>query len=199
MDFTISKPNLNSALRQMLQGQKTGSNETVDLTITQNTLTVVITGRSIELPVETGEIGSASLPASVLQGVKRVLRTYQEDSFRIRVFPGKLKLQGYTITEPRITLRNVGKRIIDIPADALDLDLLSIPLLFTREEIEESALSAKVLDAQHRLSLSMESATHSLNAVGVTHQEIRDIVTTKIRTHATGLGNNILFNHGNDT
>jgi hypothetical protein len=197
MDFIISNPNLNSALRQMLQGQNAGSNETVDMTITQNTLTVVITGRSIELPVETGEIGSASLPASVLQGVKRVLPTYQEDSFRIRVSPGKLKLQGYTITEPRIILRNVSKRIIDIPADALDLDLLSIPLLFTREEIEESALSAKVLDAQHRLSLSMESATRSLNAVGVTHHEIRDIVTLKIRTHATGLGN-ILFDHGND-
>jgi hypothetical protein len=181
----------------MLQGQKAGSNETVDMTVTQNTLVVVITGRSIELPVKTGEVGSASLPASVLQGIKRVLRTYQEDSFRIRVSTGKLKLQGYAISEPRITLRNVSKRIIDIPADALDLDLLAIPLLFTREEIEKSALAAKVLDAQHRLSHSMESATRSLNAVGMTHQEIRDIVTAKIRTHASGLGN-ILFNHGTD-
>lgn len=88
------------------------------------------------------------------------------------------------MSDPRITLRNVSKRIIDIPADAPDLDLLSISLLFTQEEIEECALSAKVLDAQSRLSNSIEWATDRLKIVGVTRNEIRDLVKPKIENHA---------------
>lgn len=44
------------------------------MTVTQASLVVVITGRAIEVDIENGVIGSASIPASVLQQINASCR-----------------------------------------------------------------------------------------------------------------------------
>jgi hypothetical protein len=66
MDFTIAKCDFDRALRQVLQGRKADSTDLVDMTADRAALTVVVTGRSIEVPIEARIIGSFSIPIGVL-------------------------------------------------------------------------------------------------------------------------------------
>jgi hypothetical protein len=62
MDFMVDKEEIDQALRQILQGRDAQGLEVVDFTAGRETLTIVATGRSIEFPIEAGEIGSVSVP-----------------------------------------------------------------------------------------------------------------------------------------
>lgn len=98
MDFVIATDDLDSALEQILQGRKDTVGEVVDLTADRATLTVVATGRSIEVPIEAEAIGSAIVPIKVIFGAKRMsvssrmsifacVSAMVSFAFRIRRFP----------------------------------------------------------------------------------------------------------------
>jgi hypothetical protein len=187
VDLMLAKRDLASALRQVLQGFKANSREMADLTAARTTLTIVVTGRSEECDAEIGVSGTASIPISTLAGLKRILSTYSDDQIRLRVSEGKLRFQNTNITDPAIAIRRIAKRIIDIPADAHPSDLLSLPHLFTAEEIEESSLMSKVLDAQKTFANDLDSAAAILMKYGIARHELRYLADAKIERHSEGL------------
>ncbi|MGP8268491.1 MAG: hypothetical protein ACLQLH_00335 [Terracidiphilus sp.] len=152
MDFQIKKTDFNTALRQILQGRKADSSDLVDMTADRSMLTVVVTGRSIEIPIEAQERGSFSIPIGVLFKMKRISGTYDDKEFRIRVSEGKFRLQGMTTSHPDIKTRPIARRIIDIPEDASARDILSLPLIFSMDGIEDCGLYLKLLNAQKKMA-----------------------------------------------
>ena len=124
MDFLIGKRDFTSALRQILQGRKADSVDMVDMTADRSTLTVVVTGRSIEVPIEAQERGSFSIPIGVLFKMKRISGTYEDENFRIRINEGRFRLQGMSTSHPDIKTRSIARRVIDIPEDAIPRDIL---------------------------------------------------------------------------
>jgi hypothetical protein len=148
MDFTIAKCDFDRALRQVLQGPKADSQDLVDMSADRSALTVVVTGRSIEVPIEARIVGSFSIPIGVLFRMKRASGTYEDKNFRIRVWEGEFRLQKMSFSHPGIVARAIARRIIDIPEDAIPSDFLSLPLIFSVDEIEDCGLHAKVLNAQ---------------------------------------------------
>jgi hypothetical protein len=199
MDFLIAKTDLASALRQMLLGQQPTSDEMVDITAhAAGSAVFVITGRSVDVPAQVAELGTASAPASVLHRLKSILKTYKEDPLRIRITPGRVRVENTAISEPRIVLRNIASRIIDVPTNARDLDLLALPFLFTTEEISDSNLTTRVLNAQQSLSDSISWAASSLASLGVTSDEVRQLVESKIRAYAATLTPNLFGKSGQE-
>ena len=85
MDFVIGKDDFDAALAQILQGRKDAVGEVVDLTADRTTLTVVATGRSIEVPIVAQVIGSAVVPIKVIFGAKRMSASYQDERLRLRI------------------------------------------------------------------------------------------------------------------
>jgi hypothetical protein len=183
----LARKDLASALRQILQGFKADSRELADLTAAGAALTIVVTGRSEELDAEVGVTGTASIPIGTLAGLKRILSTYSDDQVRLRVSDGKLRFQNTDITDPAIATRKIAKRIIDIPAEAHPADLLSLPHIFTAEEIEESSLMSKVLNAQKTFASDLDSAAVVLMKYGVGRHDLRNLADAKIKRHADGL------------
>jgi hypothetical protein len=195
MDFQISKTDFNAALRQILQGRKAESPDVVDMTADRSALTVVVTGRSIEVPIEAQERGSYSIPIGVLFKIKKIGGTYDEKEFRIRVSDGKFRLQGMSVSHPAIKARPIARRIIDIPEDAIARDILSLPLIFSVDEIEDCGLHGKLLDAQKRLGAALDSASSSMREYGFERNELSAMAKLKIKAHADAM-KHVLFDSG---
>ncbi len=187
MDFEIKKSDFTSALRQILQGRKADSADLVDMTADRSTLTVVVTGRSIEIPIEAQERGSFTIPIGVLFKMKKISGTYDDETFRIRINEGKFRLQGISTSNPDIKPRTVARRIIDIPDDAIPRDILSLPLIFSVDEIEDCGLHVKLLEAQKRMADDINSAYKTLSSYGFNRDELSAMAKVKIKSHADAM------------
>lgn len=188
MEFQISKSDFTAALRQILQGRKADSADVVDMTADRKTLTVVVTGRSIGVPIEARERGSFSVPIGLLFKMKRVSGTYDDPTFRVCISEGKFRLQGMTTAHPGIKARPIARRIIDIPEDALPRDILSLPLIFSVDEMEDCGLHLKLLEAQEKMAEALNSAYDLLWPYGFDRNEISAMARLKIKAHADADG-----------
>ena len=192
MDFQIGKKQLNTVLRQILQGRTTNSSDIVDMTIDGNALTVVVTGTSTSVDIEAQQRGSFSVPIAVLFKIKKIAGTYEEDPLRIRIAEGKFRLQGMSIANPDIQPRQIARRIIDIPEDALPRDILALPLIFSIDEIEDCGLHTKLLKAQKKMAEDIDRAATTLRPYGFNRNELAAMAKIKIKTNADSL-KNVLF------
>ncbi len=187
MDFEISKKDFTAVLRQMLQGRKADSADVVDMTAERSTLIVVVTGRSVEVPIEAQERGSFSIPIGVLFKMKRISGTYDEAKFRIRISEGKFRLQGMSTSHPDIKARPIARRVIDIPEDALPRDILSLPVIFSVDEIEDCGLHVRLLEAQKKMADDLNSAYETLRPYGFNRNELSTMAKVKIKDHADAM------------
>lgn len=192
MDFEISRKDFTTALKQMLQGRKPESTNLVDMTAGDSMLTVVATGTSIEVPIQAQECGSFSVPISVLFKVKRISGTYHDPAFRVHVADGRFQLQKTSISHPGILARRIARRIVDIPEDALACDVLSLPLIFSVDEIEDCGLHVRVLEAQQRMPEDVDSVYDLLLPYGFDRSEINGLLQSKIAVRAEAM-KRILF------
>ena len=187
MDYQLSKTDFDTALRQILQRRKADSADVVDMTAGRSVLTVVVTGRSIKVPIEAQERGSFSIPIGVLFKMKRVSGTYDEKVIRVRVSEGKFRLQGMTTSHPYIKARPIARRIIGIPEDAIARDILSLPLIFSVDEIEDCGLHVKLLNAQKKMAEALDSAYSTLGEYGFDRKELSTMAKLKIKAHADAM------------
>lgn len=184
MDFEISKKDFASALRQVLQGRKPDSADLVDMTAEREKLTLVVTGTSVEIPIEAQERGSFSIPVGVLFKVKRISTTYDDPCLRIRISEGRFRLQGMSTSHPGIKLRQIARRVIDIPQDARPQDILSLPLIFSVDEIEDCGLHVRLLEAQKKMTEDVNRASELLAPYGFVRDELRAMANRNIKAHS---------------
>lgn len=84
-------------------------------------------------------------------------------------------------------MKRIARRIIDIPDDARPMDVLALRHIFSVDEIEDSGLHVKVLDAQSELTRALESASLTLSDYGFEQAELIAMAETKIKEHSNGL------------
>jgi hypothetical protein len=187
MDLMIDRKELDKALRQILQGRDASCPDVVDFTAGRESLTIVVTGRSVEVDIEASEIGSVSVPITVVAKLKKVCKTYEKEQVRLRATEGRIRVEGMSIANAEIRMRKIARRVIDIPQDARALDVLSLRHIFTAVEIEDSELSAKVIDEEKKLADRLDSAASSLADYGISRNELRTLAVSRIRENAPSL------------
>jgi hypothetical protein len=187
MDFSIAKKNFNSALRQILLGFKSDSGEMVDLTADRGTLSIVVKGTSVEVPIAIQTSGSASVPISIIAAVRKISRSYKDKSFRIRIVDRSIRLQASSFSHDGISMRRIACRVIDIPEEARKLDLLSLPFIFSVDEIEECGYLGNLLEAQKDLAQTLDSVAWSLARYGFSRSELLAMTEAKIRKNTVSL------------
>lgn len=84
---------------------------------------------------------------------------------RIRIDSGRFRVESFGYSHPDIELKQIGTRIADLPINAGVLDALAIQKLFSAEEIAESGLAARVVEAQEKAIQAVERAA----VVGIVH------------------------------
>ncbi len=187
MDLMVDRKEFDKALRQILQGRNAQGTDVVDFTAARDTLTVVATGRSVEIAIEAAEIGSASLPIGVVAKLKKIGKTYDSEKVRIRVSEGRVRMEGMSIANAEIRMRKIARRVIDIPQDARPMDVLSLRHIFTHHEIEESELGAKVLDEEAKLANALDWSARGLADYGVSRQDLSRLAESRIRENVPSL------------
>lgn len=188
MDLMFDRKEFDKALQQILQGRNASGPDVVDFTATQETLTVVVTGRSVEIPIEAQEIGSVRVPIAVVAKLKMTAKTYKEkERLLLHASKGQIRLEGMTIKNEGIQLRKVARRAIDIPQDASQIDILALPRVRSAAEIEESELGGKVRAAEKKLKSRLDSAAKSLAEYGISRDHLHAMVEAQIRENALSL------------
>lgn len=187
MDLIIRKEDLISVIHQIVQGRQQTSSDLVDLTVVGSNLNVVVTGRSIDIPIEAKTDGSARLPIAVMFGLNRSIMSYKEEGLRLRITKGNLRIQNTTVTNADIVMIKPGKRPINIPSEALPLDVLSLPILFNLQQIKDSGLETTLLEAQRKLAADIKSACSILSAYGFTPRDLSAAAKQKLDAYAHSL------------
>ena len=79
----------------------------------------------------------------------------------------------------------------DLPVDAGFLDTLAMVKLFSAEEIAESGLAARVLDAQEKATAAIEGATTWLSPFEIPREEVRRLLDAQLGKRASELKSNL--------
>jgi hypothetical protein len=183
MEFVIEKKAFDSAMRQVLLGRKTTPDDLIDLTAEAAMLTVVALGTSVQVPIVCETTGSVSVTAGDIAKLKKISTTYKPGPIRIRIGQGRIRIQN-TAFSARVSEKKVARRVIDIPNDAGAMDLLSLPAIFSVDEIEDCGLHSRVLEAQKKLSDRMEFEVSWLSDYGFTRAELITMVEAKLKAHS---------------
>ena len=183
MEFVIAKKDFDSAVKQILAGREATSMEPVDLTVGRSSLRLGAMGTDVEVPVETKTTGVARLSIRNIAGLKRISRTYKTALINIRVADGHIRFERTSIRIDSPDAKNT-RRVIDIPSDARAMDLIALQEIFSAEEIEESGLLPKVLEAKETKEKTLEAAASSLHKYEFTWSELSSMAENKLKAHA---------------
>jgi hypothetical protein len=183
IDFVIEKRSLDSAIKQVLFGRSGAYEDLVDLKVERSMLTLVAMGTNVEVPVTSDASESVSISVGDLARLKKVSATYKAGPVRIRIGDGRIRFQNTSIGVSASEATN-ARRVIDIPNDASVLDLVSLPAIFSSQEIEHCGLQARVQKAKESVARMLLSAVSSMGEFGFTHAEVNTMADAKLKSHA---------------
>jgi hypothetical protein len=155
--------------------------EYVDLNATNDEVELVMTGMSSTFPAEVQTGGYARIPYLAFERLSLALKTLPAKPLSLSIGPGQLKVGTFTFNHSGITLRPIGARIADLPVNPSLLDVLSLLVRFREEELEDSGLLPRVMEAQKEAADLIDSAASTLSPVGVTRQALSQFVQEQLQ------------------
>jgi hypothetical protein len=182
--FIIRKSKLKSELAKIQKVYKGISKKTphasLELTITDGLLTLVVPGVKLELPCKTTSTVKASIGFHYFYEIIKTWRdliiecTIIDDEMLIGV--SKFKVQTTFFEDDKIL------RSIKLPINYTDYHLLQLENRgFTIDELRFNKLEFEVYHAQKRLKFTINKTKDLLGVYGITKQEIEDIIDRKIK------------------
>ncbi|MGA3126171.1 MAG: hypothetical protein ABSD13_05615 [Candidatus Korobacteraceae bacterium] len=188
LEFLVRTQELKKAIRLMLSGRKEYlSHDTADFRAVADTLELSSTGSSTAIEATVTQAGYARVPFDVLNNLRRAAVSYTKTRVRLRIEPGRLRIESFGLSHPDIELRRIGGRMADLPVNATPLDALALVKLLSSGEIAEAGLSARVLDAQERAISAIEWATDSLKEFRVPREAISDLLESHLALYAASI------------
>jgi hypothetical protein len=181
--FKIRKSKLLNELKKITKAlgpvSKWNRYTTIELTITDGLLTLVIPGIRLELPCETTSTAKATLGLFYFRDIIKNWSALhlecfiQDEVFKIGVTSVRAKT---TFFENDSILRS-----IKLPINYSDLHLLQLENQgFTAEEIDFNKLGYELHCAKKFLKSNIIKAKNILNVYGVTSKEIEELLQRKI-------------------
>ena len=181
--FKIRKSKLLNELKKITKAlgpvSKWNRYTTIELTITEGLLTLVIPGIRVELPCETNSTAKATLGLFYFRDIiKNWAALHLECFIQDEVF----KI-GVTSVRAQTTFFETDSilRSIKLPINYSDLHLLQLEHRgFTAEEIDFNKLEYELHCAKKYLKSNILKAKNILNVYGVTSKEIEELLQRKI-------------------
>lgn len=185
IELLVGTKDLKRAMGLILAGRNEYMlHDTADFHVIADTLEICSTGTSTRMAVSVAQAGYARMPLEILKRLRRAAGTFKLPRLRLRIEAGRARIENFGFSHPDIELKPIGARIADLPIDARPLDALALQKLYSAEELAESGLAARVLDAQQALRSAIDSAAFTLRGFGITTEAIRQLVENQIATQA---------------
>ncbi len=187
-EFVVDAKEFKKAIRLILASRKDYWNQdTADLIALANTVVLRSTGTATEMDAEVVQAGHGRVSLQVLKHISKIAATFKALRLRVRIQAGRIKVERYSLSHPAIEMKVMGARIVDLPVNATAIDTLAMQKLHSAQELRESGLAARVLDAQEQASVAIDRATRALRPFGVPREAVRDLVEANIALHAKAL------------
>ena len=187
IDFKISRAELSKASRLLSSVRTDDGSDLVDLTCYRDNVKFVVTGREVTCPASVEAVGAAQFPVTVMAKLGKLAATFNDESPRIRIEAGRIRINSAAVSMPEIMLRKVSDRPIDIPDDAPIRDILALRYLFSQEELVASDLAKRYLAAVSRKTKDIASVTASLAAYGIPADTVDALIRESLEAHAETL------------
>ena len=181
--FTIRKSKLKTELTKMQKAlatmYKKKSYTVLELTITDNLLTLVIPGIKLELPCKTVHTAKATFDFHYFYDM---VKTWDGIFFECIVTDNQLQM-GVTKVTAQTTFFEDDSilRSIKLPINYTDWHLLQLEQKgFTLEELRFNNLEFAVFHAGKRLKRNVNKVKEILGIYGITKQEIESLIASKV-------------------
>ena len=193
IELFVSTSALKKAIRQILSGRGDYiDHDTVDISASGDSLEFTSTGTSTTIDAGIRQAGYARVPLPVLEKVKKFAGTFNKESLFLRVEPGRVRIESASVSHADVEMRSIGRRIADLPVNAGPLDVLALQRIFSAEEIADSGLAARVLDAQETARTSVDGAVANLERLEIPRSKVVEILEDQITQRALMLRDNLL-------
>lgn len=188
VEFVVDAKAFKKAIQQILVGRREYLHkDTADLIAVADSLALCSTGTSAEIDAVVVQAGLGRVTLPVLHNIRKVAPTFSFPRLHVEIGVGRIKIASYTLSHPDIELKPISARTADLPINATVIDALAMQKLYSAEEIVESGLAARVLDAQKKARRAISDAEYALHSFGVPREAIRDLVEAHIALHAKAL------------
>lgn len=182
--FTIKKTKFVNELKNITKAlgriSKYNKSTVLEMTITDNLLTLVIPGIKLEIECKTQSTAKASIG---LFYFKDIIQSSSGLNITCDVFNDEIKI-GETSFKCQTTFFDDDTilRSIKLPINYTDYHLLQLENKgFTIEELRFNKLEFEVYQAQKRLKRNINKTKDLLGVYGVTSKEIEEILEKKIK------------------
>jgi hypothetical protein len=186
LEFRVYTSDLRNTVDQILANRdhRTKRRDAAQILVSENIATIRTTGTNAEMPVTGSGLGAARLPLSVLERMAEVTATFTSDSVRVIVSDGWVQVETCKVKHSGIkpiSLQEIPDFNIDLAVDASMLDTLGLASLLTKQQIANQGLTKRVEHAKAQATAAIDSAAHRLVELGVSAEQIRKLVTDRVR------------------
>lgn len=155
--------------------------EYVDINVRNDEVELVGTGVSSAFAAQIVSSGYSRVPCRVMEGLYKSLKTLRQASLNVSIETGAVKMGSLAIRHPEISLRPIGSRIADLPINAPLLDVLGLLVRYSPDEIEDSGLGARVLEAQAQVSRMIDRALEALEPLEIRREALDQFLWEQIK------------------
>ena len=184
IEVSVDLQELAIALKPFFAGRARGKKaalDCVDISAQGKEVEFVSTGVSSSLPAEITSSGHARIPYPFFETLFRDLKKLGEKRIKVHVSEGQIQVGSAVFKHPGISIQPIGARIADLPIDAPLLDTLALSVQFTREELMDSGLWVRVMEAEEKAGEMIEHALECLRPLEVDRDAFRAFVLEQIR------------------
>ncbi|MGH9556253.1 MAG: hypothetical protein ACRD2Y_10565 [Terriglobales bacterium] len=188
LEFVVPAKDFKKAIRLILVGRgENARRDTADFVVIADTLELRSTGSSTQMDAHVFQAGFARVPVAMLGKIRKLASSFKLPRLWIWIEGGRFRMESFTFSSPDIELKPIGIRGADLPVNAGPLDTLALQKLYSAEELAESGLATRIMEAQKKAGRAIDNATYELRDYGVPREAVRDLVDAHIALHAKAL------------
>lgn len=145
-----------------------------------NTVTLSVPGASVKRICKTEGIGAYTVS---LEYFFLLLKDHKKESIEVTLNDGELKVGNATVSGVMLgtkVLHPENLKVIDMPINYTDKDLLNLPLKYTDAVIDFAQAGWMIKEAQERLDKEIDKAHALLKSYGVERNDLQKIVDYRL-------------------
>lgn len=184
--FSVSKSKLLPALKQLMRFEKASKKKkyTLEITITDGSLQLVIPGVSLTVAAETS--GSAKLTVG-LAYMTEVINSQTNNVIAVSLTPNRVTIEHLSFGAPAIFFETDRVlRSINLPINYTYLDIAKLYLSdkYTEEEIQFNNLRDEVETAMKQVDADIMKITAIARTYGISKKDVEAMLFNRLKTHS---------------
>ncbi|HEV2234662.1 MAG TPA: hypothetical protein VGV68_14815 [Terriglobia bacterium] len=189
IEIVIKIDDFKDALKTLFASTPKGKQvktEYFDFFANDGEMTLESQGFSYVCPVEVTTSGRARVPYGVIHSLRPMLAMFDEKSVTVLITSGEFKVGATSITNPEIKILVNESRKAELPIDAPLPMVLELATRFTSQELDDSGLRKRMLEATSKAESILDEVSHLLGSLGITREAIRAFVWHQIKLQFVG-------------